>query len=293
MKYVLSVGLILIGVGFVVVFATFAFAGFNFDKVSITQDDLSINNLVQNQGDFEQKTAAIESTGQDIVVDVTVGAITIGKSIDSDIHIAYYDSDSEKYKVNNSDDTLEITKDYGKDIFSWRENFNFDMIFNFSLGYDFDANQERFILEILVPENFNGDITLSSTACDVDFNGITAGDINLNITNGVIDAQDLSAIVLDAQMTNGEVKLDDTTLETLRVNSINGAIKVDNVTASYIDFETVNGIIEGDLVGDISEYTVTSSVFLGSTGLPGSFVGTTDKTLRVKTVNGSIDIKME
>ncbi len=275
MKYVITLGLIMLGVGVVILFASMAFTGFSTEAISITSP-------------YEKKTTTVEASDKDINIDSIAGIVEINRSPDSNIYLTYFENETETYEIIEGDSTLEITQLIDKDKLFFDNIFNFD--FDFDFGFGFDYNRQSAFLEILIPENYSADIYVQSSACDITLSEITADDIDLQLTNGAIKAENVSANKINAELTNGDVNIDDVTLETLRIISVNAAINAIGIDANDIELESVNGIISGEIDGDESEYSITSSVTLGANNLPASTNGTTDKTLMVKTINGSIDI---
>ena len=182
--------------------------------------------------------------------------IVLKNSADEKIYINYFESDREKFEIENKNGTLSVslTND-----FKWYE-------------YLLSFNIKPEVVEISVPTDFDGDIVLKTSNGEITLKNISAkGDISVVISNGRITADDISC-------------------ENLSLTTSNGSIRISAVIAEYkIYMKTSNGSIKGDIAGDKNDFTIKSRTSNGRNNLPKNQTGG-DKMLEVYTSNGSIDI---
>ena len=188
-------------------------------------------------------------------------------------------------------------------------------------------------MRIYIPADTAIDLNIETSNSAVDVNGVKCTDLKLKTSNGSIDVSDVfsergavcdtsngaikisrvnAAGTLDCDSSNGRIVLSDARAETIIAKTSNASINLSNLTAINIKADTSSGSIDitgleigrelrldtsnagisGTLPGKISDYNITSLTSNGSNSLPDKLDGG-DKTLIIKTSNGSIRLEFE
>ncbi len=273
MKKICIIGSISTAIGLIFCTAVFAFAGFNAQAVSITHSNKT------------QLTKNITNTAQNIVIYEDVGDISIGIANGDDIVINYFENDNQTYDIKESDGNLYITKNY-EDLGLF-DNFN---LFSFGIGFGINIDYGDIKLQVLLPKDFEHNIEIGGAVCNINIEDIDASNITIDVKNGAIHFNGVNADEIDANFVNASLDIDEVNVDIISVDTTNGSINFDDLKGNYIELESVNGIIEGGILGNASDYTITSEITFGNNNLPTYNKGETENNLFVKTTNGSINV---
>ena len=133
-----------------------------------------------------------------------------------------------------------------------------------------NSNARLTLERVEVKQGLNGKTSNGRIEADGAFSG---GDMVLTTSNGRIEADQCTA--------RGE----------LRLTTSNGAVKVDRLNAQALTLKTSNSSISGVLPGKQTDWQIESGTSNGRNNLPAHQPG--QKPLRVRTSNGSIDVRFE
>jgi DUF4097 and DUF4098 domain-containing protein YvlB len=204
----LLVGLLAIGAGF-------AMTGFNFSNFSM-------------DAGYIEKTYISPTGVSGIVIDDSNMPMEITASKDDKVHVDYFENDKEFYEIIQSKSgTLVITK---KTTRKW-----YDYIFNIRL--------QSVKLNVAVPADFSGDLSVKNSNGPIAVSNIKAKTIDLSTSNGKITAD---AVTVSAKFTtassNGNLLLSKVTAsEDIACNTSSGRISLDQVEGGAISLKTSNG----------------------------------------------------
>lgn len=299
MKKVLIAAIILILLGGIVFVGALAAADFDIDRFSTSAT-------------YEKKSKTYTYTGQSIFVDDSDGYIRVVKSEDADIHIEYYESEKDTYRISDDGDIRFVKKSVHKwfDFFGYRnipvvgmtvalpENYDADLSLSTSNGKVSADNVTA--VEIRLATS-NGGLELSGLTCDSLFartsNGEVeafalrvAGKAELKTSNGGVNINDIVSAEVIAGSSNGSIDARDVEAPKVTLKTSNNGINVQNIKATReIVLKSSNGSIRGNIAGSMADYNITSETSNGRNNLP-SDAHLGDIRLNVDTSNGNIDI---
>ena len=303
---ILIIAVILILGGLIMSFAALASTGFDWRRIS--QD-----------GDTEQKRFDTEASGiREIIVRERNREIILEPSVDGKIHIIYFESEKETYRIRTDDGKLTI------EVEDRRRWFDF-------IGIHIETQSTT----IQIPAEFSGDVDLDTKNGDVDVSdlavkgkvklstsnggilaeGLTVGgDFDADTSNGRISADnvtvgggfdastkngqiELAGVIIEgeayAKSSNSSITVKDVAARVLTLDTSNGSIRLSGVdVAEKLDCHSSNGSIRGTVKGRDSDFRITSKTSNGRNNLPASY-GSGPKEMLIKSSNGSIDIQFE
>lgn len=204
--------------------------------------------------------------------------IEFEKSPDQQIHITYGENNREKYIIEERNDTLSIIK---KENRQW-----YDYIFNINIG------SQDLIIEL--PENYQQQVNLVTTHGDISFDDVSLGDLELSTTHGEVSFNDVLLGELELSTSHGEVDMSGLVVnKSLNIVTTHESIYFKDLSVSQdIEMSTTHSDITGSLLGNINDYTISSSTSHGNNNLPErSDSGT--KRLDISTTHGDIDVEFE
>lgn len=127
----------------------------------------------------------------------------------------------------------------------------------------------------------NGKIKINNTGAD---SVVTAKTTNGQIFVCDVDGEEMSLIT-----TNGSINAENMSSTRLTMTSTNGKLSFQSVIADYMTLKTTNGDIAGQIIGTLSEYTITARTTNGHVSHENQ-TGTTDKALTASSTNGDIEL---
>ena len=120
---------------------------------------------------------------------------------------------------------------------------------------------------------------------------LSAREVSADVNNGSISAQEITADKLSMDADNGQIKLAGSSVLLLEAEADNGEILFDKASATVLECEVNNGKISGTLAGSASDYSVRSSVKLGSSNLTSTQRTGAARSLAFEVEIGDIDIQ--
>lgn len=288
--------------------------GMKMAKKAIDETDFNFDfDFSNTKENLVAKTYDSSNNIKDIIVEDINTGITVLESHDNNIHVKYYESEKEKYNIDEQNETLKIIKiNENKSIFKW---------FNYKI---------RNKLELYLPKEFYGKAHISTNNSTIDVQNVNFNKINLKTSNGKISVYNtLIKENLDCVSSNGSINIskficdNNTILKTSngKINIIHGygnnvncktsnsSIRIDNsnfdndielITSNgKIIFEelkvgnklyckTCNSSILGTIIDNINNFTVDSHTSNGKNTLTNNTNG--NKILKCKTSNASIKV---
>ena len=154
-----------------------------------------------------------------------------------------------------------------------------------------------------------GDVKISSDAGGVKLTGVSVKNVTVKASAGSVKWEDVSCGDADVDSDAGKVSFENVSCADVSISSDAGAVKLNNLTASAakistdagkieftalavarsLELSTDFGAIRGTVKGAMSDFTITSSVDLGNSNLPGSYQGG-NKLLKVEADSGSVNV---
>lgn len=261
MKKSAVIGSIVFVIGAIIFGVSFASLDFDITKISTVPP-------------FEEKTMEVNNQNQNIIISDENVAITFTKSDDDKIHIDYLESEKESYDISQDDDIV-IHK---KTSYKW-----YEYIFRF----DFYKRN----LKIAIPENYKGNIELTTVNGGISLSDVSVNHINITTSNGKVDVVNTKAANCDIATNNGGISLINTVITNdISAKTSNGKITLDKMNfGGDVSLKSSNGSIVGTILGEPSDYAVTAITSNGSNNLQNTAAGS--QKLNVNTSNGKIAIE--
>lgn len=256
MKKFTIIGSLIFLVGILIFTAALAMAGWDITKISTRPhaDEVTV--------DFENQNQAITVTDEDV-------PLTLGKSNDDKIHISYFENKLESYRVDNSADHLEIEKttDY-----HWYH-------------YIFNIDFQKKHLEVLLPEEYCGVLTLQTSNGRITLDDFTASALHVEGDNGAVTLGNIHCLgSVSVKTENGKIEASNVNVsEDLEIEGNNGSIKLRAVQAKNLHASTENGSISAtDVAGEESVTLTNSNARIKTDRLSAG------KSITLSTDNGSV-----
>ena len=255
-KKIFLAGAITLVVGITVFMGGFAMMDFDYKKLSTDPP--------YAEKSYEAKTALSGISVQDNNVD-----INLTPSQDGKVRVIYYENEKRYYDIHEENGILSIDK---KEARSWM-----DMVFNFSFFTP--------TLNIEVPADFGGELSLKTSNAGVTTEGIKAKNGKFRTSNNKIKVEDcLFTEGLTAESSNGSISLDEIDAkEIIYCRSSNSRIELSSITCQSLDAATENGGMTLDGVN--ADKGITAVTSNNSIVLAGVSFGT---ELNCKASNGGI-----
>lgn len=210
--------------------------------------------------------------GSSIYIDLSVVDADIGVSPDDTVYISYYNIEDIEYEIEQYDDELTVKQIKLKE----------DVSFNFN-------NNPK--LTVLIPKQFNGDLTIDSGVGSVSVSDVFVRSIDVHATTGFIKAKRIfSAGDITLRTGAGSITVADvySASNTVTLKGTTGFIKFSELDAQNITIDMGAGSIHGSIVGNESDFTgESSSRFINN--LP-EYWGSGSKTLYVSTTTGIVNV---
>ncbi len=259
--------------------------------------------------EYEIKQETLVNENQNIeIYDANVD-ILVGKSQDDNIHMIYYENSHHFYE----------------------KTLNGDISFKYQTSDAIYNSPPHF--EILLPENYSGNLMLNTSNDDITLSDISYSDAQFVSSNGDVLLTDVSSqgkneiitsnsdieietssfaelslqtsndkiIVngvksegdLEILCVNGDVSLKNTNAQKISVENENADIELDLVFGSNMQLHTTNGHIEGSVAGSEADFTYTTTTKNGDNNLGDSVKDNAQNTLNATTENGNIQIEFK
>ena len=118
---------------------------------------------------------------------------------------------------------------------------------------------------------------------------VTVAVARTDVTAGKIELRNVNCVKLDMDTTMGEVSIDNVVADRASVDATTGSIKLKGLDAQSISLSATAGSIKGELAGSRDDYSISSSVSLGSSNIKSGGSGT--RSLNVECTTGSVSVK--
>jgi len=220
-----------------------------------------------------------------LVVEDHSAHIHLMPSEDGQIRIELQEDETNPYRISLSDGKLEIKHP------ARRVAFRFLSI---NIHRELYASKELFVY---LPPSF-GDTSISGTNGDIHVKELAFTNLSLTTVNGGISASHVqvsgtsssSQVNFQAKTVNGGITIDQSGAAdgVVSLSTVNGGITFNGLLGQNISANTVSGSIKGVVSGNPEDYIIDSSTINGRKEIPRSGHG--PNLLKVKTVNGSIDV---
>ena len=159
-----------------------------------------------------------------------------------------------------------------------------------------------------------GDLYIQSVSGTVALMKSTAqGGMQIKTTSGSVTAAELNvATGVSVKTTSGKAELSqlecggdmtmesvsgslrpaDVSCQSFTAKAVSGSISFHGLTAGNIELKNTSGSISGSISGKRADYSITASTVSGKSNLQNA-TGSGDKTLKLSTVSGSIDVQFD
>lgn len=224
--------------------------------------------------------------GEHLIVDCTTSEVRIGVADGEEIVFTYTENAKFQPTISHEDGTVTFRAPKIRDFIS------------------FGWFSRKTVVDITLPRNFSGDLTLKTTTGTVDarLDGLTVGKVNAHVTTGSLSLAGITATEVNATSTTGRLTLTDvssvgdvtatcttghltaeriTSGDTMKLNTTTGSIRADEIQAATA-FHAVMTTGRG-------EYHVTSpDIAIESTTGNIIFAASGAENLRLKSTTGDI-----
>lgn len=149
-------------------------------------------------------------------------------SVDSMLHITYYENDKIYYSFDNVDSTLTV---------KYHSNAKW---------YDFIGiriNPQDTTVIIAVPTGFEN-ISLQTTSGDIYLDGTSELSIlKIKSTSGAVSVRSASTVSLDIHTTSGDIEIESLTAKNTDISSTSGDVETENFSSNVLEISTMSGDI--------------------------------------------------
>lgn len=258
-------------------------------------------------GNFTEQTKVIALNTENLSFVADNLQVEVLPSEDEEFRLVYFEN--EELKLNYVYENGTITIKNG----AWSNNAWEYFRQTWQRGVMFSSVVSAYArAKLYLPVSYKADLTLkvdNGMLSIADFTGETVGLKNVNLTtnngkikvnnlktekltvcsqNGYIALDCVNAGIIEAKTNNGYLELKNLVANTVNGITHNGAITCERIKGEIIELSTNNGSIKGTIVGQESDFKISAKVNLGHCNLSNKETG--DKTLRVKTDNGAINL---
>lgn len=122
----------------------------------------------------------------------------------------------------------------------------------------YTVSQSNLVLEIYVPNTFNGNYNVATASGEIEINNLEGIDFNITSNSGDIDIENIKGKTLALATSSGEIELDGLNFsDEVNLTSSSGDIDMDNLNSPILKTGTSSGNIKiGNFLGDS---TITSN----------------------------------
>lgn len=211
-------------------------------------------NYVRRECTFE--TDAISS----IFLSDLSADVRFEKSVDSNLHITYYESEKTFYDIGTSSDgTLSV-------IYHSNRNW-YDYI-----GFHIDFRDYTTVIS--VPDGFSGDISVKLSSGDIRITGFTLdGSLTAESTSGDVQMSDFICTGnLKIQQTSGDFEGRKLSAASLSIKHTSGDIEIDRLVTGGLSLTSVSGDIEvenSEILADCTLHSTSGELSLSDTQIGG------------------------
>lgn len=135
----------------------------------------------------------------------------------------------------------------------------------------------------------SGDLSVKTTTGRIKLENVSCGWLNIKATTADAELSSVKPEGADIRLTTGYIALRNTSGGKVTAITTTGKIMLEAADHSELSLQTTTGAITGTLVGDLTDYTISSSTTTGSNSLPGSYAGG-ERKLTAETTTGKIDV---
>lgn len=196
---------------------------------------------------YENKTAAYE-TSQFSGIDIAAEdlKVVVSPSPDGQVHVSYWES---------SLDTVTIGVENG--VLRFRHTASESWLDNFIHGFWSSITRYRHVIDIKIPETFEGSLTVANKNASLKASGLTAlSSAAFRTKNGSLELVDIiSTGELTAETTNAPLSLDRVVAGTTRLTNTNARIRVTDSRLINVTLQTDNGPV---LLHSLTANTLTA-----------------------------------
>lgn len=250
----------------------------------------------------------IETSGQDIKINLISAYVTVKPSEDDKIHLSYSNSNDCNFELENSTSQLTLTQNQGAGVFFgflfFQNAHENEVVLSIPVGHDGTlsidgASSEISIYDVEISGYFkihsiSGEITIenckaktletSNTSGDIKLKSIEVDSIQANTISGNMDVSEISqSIPVALASTSGEVYAENINASSLKIENISGNIKLKNAAGQKASLSTTSGETELNSA-DFSEIVFNTV----SGDIEGTVSGAADDyTVYTSTVSGN------
>ncbi len=226
--------------------------------------------------DLEEVKKTFSADIKHIEIKVGVSDVSVKRGTQNDIVFTYYDRGEAEDKFTVTEDTLDFEREY-----YW------------SLGEAIIDNGKYFKVTLELPENYSGELEISTESGDIDINGVkfisaedeSGADVHLETSTGVVTIHDSSFEGLDIDGTTSDVIMKNTDFKSAKISTVTGDVYIADGNALAADIETETASIDLD---NFKAETLNASAKSGSLNI--TKVTVTEK-IDISSLAGDIEAK--
>ena len=238
-----------------------------------------------------------------INVDITNSTVVLKQSDNDNIKITYFTNKYCPKKIENIDGNITLENDIAS-----RKNFMKQIVRNIfiwtvhdlktiieipnkctNLKFNIHTGNAKVFIDNITSKS----IDIKTSNGKIDISNVTCNEVLLHTSNGVISADNTDIKDFNAKTSNGKINLTNVKSQNkLYIKTSNGAINIKNISSEDISLVTSNGKIDGNIIGDINNYNISSKTSNGNNSLKlyNNRNQNADKNLLVHTSNGNIAV---
>lgn len=203
--------------------------------------------------------------------------IEVFSSGDDSMHVSYFESDKEEYKIEASGETLYIRKKI-----------------QLTIGlFMFHKNPDHVKLTMYLPVGYDGSLSVTTADGDILVHGVTLSELTAKTVDGhiVIDKSHIIGSVA-CKTQDGDITVGAITACEVSLKTTDGDILLDRpLVSGKLSCRATDGDIKGMLAGRPSDYTFSVRTMDGHTNITSGGNGKTHCEL--KTMDGNIKVSFE
>lgn len=308
MKIVTKIMLIIAGaalvMGLILMSLTYVLIGGNLKKL--------------NTGNtFEKKEYTMNSSEVDnLEIDLDSNELEIYGTNTDEIHITYYENETQKYEIENKEKSLVIHQLPIHKISFFVMNFDFE-------SYSMKIEMPKELVGKLMIDNHSGSVRIDDLSVGKDMQiNISSGSLKMNnircaqnmdvlassgsvkiydsavaengkfdLSSGSLKMENFEANNLEVNVSSGSAKLSDVKAgQSIRCDAKSGLVEITDIDAGEkITISAESGSIKGSIIGKMSDFTIHSEASNGDCNLPDRMEGGS-KQLDVSAQSGNIRI---
>jgi len=243
---------------------------------------------------YEKKEVSVEAAEiTKIITDIVSSDINIVYKDIDEINITYYEEENEVYQIKTDNGQLKIIyednrKWYQRISFGFYIENNITIELPKDMKVDLDLNTVSGVIN--VSDIISDVVKIKNVSGEIEVKNIQAESVVIKSTSGEMDIRNIQAENVVIEGKSGDVNVNGGVGDIISIKTISGEISVNKIEYNDITLSSTSGEIEGTIIGNESDYNISSDTVSGDNNLRDNIDGDRSKRLTVNTTSGGIDI---